>query len=99
MPTNDRWGAKFQLSGERAEGLGVDWRAIMRVLLIRDREGERCDVIKSQLLDRLAAAKPNLHSRDVERVVDAILDEITDALTRGARVELRGFCVQRGRPW
>ena len=45
---------------------------------------ERCDVIKSQLLARLAAAKPHLHSRDVEKVVDAILDEITNAFTQGS---------------
>jgi integration host factor subunit beta len=29
--------------------------------------------------------------RDVEKIVDTIFEEITDALTRGDRVELRGF--------
>jgi len=34
---------------------------------------------------------PDLRADDLERVVGVILDEITDALTRGDRVELRGF--------
>ena len=48
-------------------------------------------VIKSELVQRLAAKNPHLYQRDVERIVNAILDEITAALTRGDRVELRGF--------
>ncbi|MCZ6848205.1 MAG: integration host factor subunit beta [Alphaproteobacteria bacterium] len=34
---------------------------------------------------------PHLYHRDVERIVTAIFDEITAALSRGDRVELRGF--------
>jgi len=48
-------------------------------------------MIKSELIDKLAEANPHLYHRDVERVVNAILDEVTDALSRGERVELRGF--------
>ena len=48
-------------------------------------------MIKSELIDKLAEANPQLYHRDVERVVNAILDEITQALSRGDRVELRGF--------
>ena len=48
-------------------------------------------MIKSELVQRLAVKNPHLYQRDVERIVNAILDEITDALTRGDRVELRGF--------
>lgn len=48
-------------------------------------------VIKSELVQRLAGKHPHLYQRDVERIVNAILDEITAALTRGDRVELRGF--------
>jgi integration host factor subunit beta len=48
-------------------------------------------VIKSELILRLAGHSPHLHQRDVERVVDAVLDEIVTALARGDRVELRGF--------
>jgi integration host factor subunit beta len=40
---------------------------------------------------RLAEINPHLYHRDVERIVTAIFDEITTALARGDRVELRGF--------
>lgn len=39
----------------------------------------------------MAEQNPHLYQRDVERIVSTILDEITLALTRGDRVELRGF--------
>jgi len=48
-------------------------------------------VIKSELVQRMAARNPHLYQRDIEHIVDAILGEITDALARGERVELRGF--------
>jgi integration host factor subunit beta len=48
-------------------------------------------VIKSELVQRMAARNPHLYQRDVENIVDAILDEITAGLARGERVELRGF--------
>jgi integration host factor subunit beta len=46
---------------------------------------------KSELIQRLAERNPHLFQRDVERIVATILDEITAALARGDRVELRGF--------
>jgi integration host factor subunit beta len=46
---------------------------------------------KSELIRSLADANPNLYLSDIEHIVDAIFDEITDALVRGDRVELRGF--------
>ena len=46
---------------------------------------------KSELIQRLAAAHPHLYQRDVERIVTTIFEEITNALARGDRVELRGF--------
>ena len=48
-------------------------------------------LIKSELVQRLAARNPHLYQRDIEIIVDAILGEITDAMARGDRVELRGF--------
>ena len=48
-------------------------------------------MIKSELVGRVAAANPHLYQRDVENVVNAILDAISEALSRGDRVELRGF--------
>jgi integration host factor subunit beta len=48
-------------------------------------------VIKSQLMVRVASQTPHLFQRDVNKVVDAVLDKIVAALARGDRVELRGF--------
>src|ERR1700751_30733 len=48
-------------------------------------------MIKSELVQRIAEHNPHLHQRDVENIVNAILDEIVAALARGDRVELRGF--------
>ena len=48
-------------------------------------------MIKSELVQRIAEANPHLYQRDVENIVNAILEEITGALARGDRVELRGF--------
>ena len=46
---------------------------------------------KSELIQRLAELNPHLYQRDVERIVTTIFDEVAAALTRGDRVELRGF--------
>ncbi len=46
---------------------------------------------KSELIMRLAEKNPHLYYRDVERIVSTIFDEIAQALSRGDRVELRGF--------
>jgi len=48
-------------------------------------------MIKSELISRLAETNPHLYQRDVERIVSTIFEEIATALTRGDRVELRGF--------
>ena len=48
-------------------------------------------MIKSELIQRLAEQNPHLYQRDVEKIVNAILGSIGDALAQGDRVELRGF--------
>lgn len=48
-------------------------------------------MIRSALVARLADQNPHLRARDMEAVVDAILDRISDALAAGDRVELRDF--------
>ena len=61
----------------------------------RDRRGavtrDRCKMTKSELIQALAQENPHLYHRDVERIVSTVFDEITAALARGDRVELRGF--------
>jgi integration host factor subunit beta len=46
---------------------------------------------KSELIQRLAERNPHLYLRDLEKIVETVFDEITGALARGDRVELRGF--------
>jgi integration host factor subunit beta len=48
-------------------------------------------MIRSELIQKIADDNPHLYQRDVERIVNTIFDEITDAMARGDRVELRGF--------
>lgn len=48
-------------------------------------------MIKSELILRVAEIYPHLYQRDVEAIVNRLLDEIGDAMGRGDRVELRGF--------
>jgi len=48
-------------------------------------------MIKSELVQIVAEQNPHLFQRDVENIVNAILDEISEALAAGNRVELRGF--------
>ena len=48
-------------------------------------------MIKSGSFSGSQRRDPHLYQRDVENIVNAILGEITTALSRGDRVELRGF--------
>lgn len=48
-------------------------------------------MIKSELVQKLAAQSPHLYQRDLERIVNIVLGEIVGALKDGDRVELRGF--------
>jgi integration host factor subunit beta len=50
-------------------------------------------MIKSELIGRIASQNPHLYQRDIENIVNAIIDEIIKALGRGDRVELRDFGV------
>ena len=50
-------------------------------------------MIKSELIKRISSQNPHHYDRDIEKVVNAILDEMVEALRRGDRVELRGFGV------
>lgn len=48
-------------------------------------------MIRSELILKIADENPHLYQRDVERIVNTIFDEVTNAMERGDRVELRGF--------
>jgi len=67
--------------------------------LIRNRQApgarQRFDagtiMIRSELVQKLCNNFPHLTQREVENVVSAIFDSITEQLAEGGRVELRGF--------
>ena len=46
---------------------------------------------KSDLIHRLALRFPQLLAKDAQFAVNVILDAITDTVSRGDRVEIRGF--------
>src|SRR6516164_3144447 len=48
-------------------------------------------MIKSELVKRISSQNPHLYDRDIEKIVNVILNEMIEALRRGDRVELRGF--------
>ncbi len=50
-------------------------------------------MIKSELIDRISAQNPHLYRQDAEKIVNTIFSEISAAMVRGDRVELRGFGV------
>ena len=56
-----------------------------------ERRGATATMTKSDLIKRLAEANPHLYTRDIERIVTTVFDQIGAALARGDRVELRGF--------
>ena len=46
---------------------------------------------RSELIDEISAAYPDLERDVIERVVASVFGEISQALCEGGRVELRGF--------
>lgn len=48
-------------------------------------------MIRSELIQKIAEENPDLSPRDAETIVSAVFEEISAALGRGDRVELRGF--------
>ena len=55
-------------------------------------------MIRSELVSLIARDNVDLAAREVERVVDTIFDSISDQLSKGGRVELRGFGAFSTRP-
>ena len=48
-------------------------------------------MIRSELVQMLAADNPGLSIKDIDRIVTIFFDEISQRLADGGRVELRGF--------
>jgi nucleoid DNA-binding protein len=52
-------------------------------------------MIKSELVIKLTEQNPHLYQRDIEQVVNAILDTISDALAQGGRVSFVASALSR----
>ena len=50
-------------------------------------------IVKSKLIKQLKKSYPNFLSKDLEKLVDILLNEIKNTLKRGERVEFRGFGI------
>jgi integration host factor subunit beta len=46
---------------------------------------------KSELIERLTKQQPDLEGQDVELAVNAVLRHMTERLSAGTRIEIRGF--------
>ena len=48
-------------------------------------------MVKSELIQKLCDAHPNILHKDIEKILEIIFFEITEALCRGENIEIRGF--------
>jgi integration host factor subunit beta len=49
------------------------------------------DVTKSELIEHLETEQRHLSGQDVELAVKAMVEQMCEALSRGERIEIRGF--------
>ena len=50
-------------------------------------------IVKSRLIKQLKKSYPNFLTKDLDKLVSIVLNEIKNTLKRGERVELRGFGI------
>ena len=48
-------------------------------------------MVRSELLQKLCNLHPNIIRRDIEKILETVLSEITNALCEGKNIEIRGF--------
>ena len=48
-------------------------------------------MVRSELLQKMCNLHPNLLRKDIEKILEIIFHEITEALIRGENIEIRGF--------
>lgn len=46
---------------------------------------------KSELIERIAESQPHLAQKDVELAVKCMIEQMSEALATGGRIEIRGF--------
>ena len=52
---------------------------------------ESTRMTKSELIERITSRHPQLSNKDIELAVKTILDTMSQALSQGDRIEIRGF--------
>ena len=50
-------------------------------------------MVRSELLQKLCDHHPNLLRKDIEKILEIIFIEITEALRKGENIEIRGFGI------
>ena len=50
-------------------------------------------MVRSELLQKLRNMHPNIFRRDMEKILEIIFSEITEALRKGENIEIRGFGI------
>ena len=50
-------------------------------------------MVRSELLQKLCNYYPNILRRDIEKILEIIFSEISEALCRGENIEIRGFGI------
>jgi len=48
-------------------------------------------MVKSELIQKLCDTHPNILHKDIEKILEIIFHEITNALSRGENIEIRRF--------
>lgn len=48
-------------------------------------------ITKSELIERIAEKQKHLQHKDIELSVKSIIEQMSDALSSGQRIEIRGF--------
>lgn len=54
-------------------------------------QGSNGSMTKSELIERIAARQPQLSVKDVELAVKTVLEDMSESLANGGRIEIRGF--------
>ena len=50
-------------------------------------------MVRSELLQKLCNMHPNIFRRDMEKILEIVFSEITEALRKGENIEIRGFGI------
>jgi len=52
-------------------------------------------MVKSELLQKMCNHYPNILRKDLEKILEIIFQEFTQALCRGENIEIRGFGIYK----